>query len=106
MTQLSVDTSWYVRYRSTTNPDFGATFPQALPALFNGKFTAIPRNNADFNPPTHVQAIANTAAFHFGFIEQAGSSLYASLSQKVTSAEVLRITLGIGGDESPLPGVG
>ena len=24
--QLSVDTSWYVRYRSATNPDFGASF--------------------------------------------------------------------------------
>ena len=99
LTKLSVDTSWFVRYRSTTNPDFGAKFPQALPALFNGKFTAIPRNNTDFTSPNHIQAIANTAAFHFGFIEQAGSSLYASLSQKVTSAEVLRITLGIGGDE-------
>ena len=74
--------------------------PQALPALLAaGQFTAIPRNNADFAPNNHVQAIANTAAFHFGFIEQGGTSLYASLSQKVTSAEVLRITLGIGGDE-------
>ena len=99
LTKLSVDTSWYVRYRSTRNPDFGATFPQALPALFEGKFTAIPRNNADFAPANHVQAIANTAAFHFGFIERGGTSLYASLSQKVTSPEVLRITLGIGGDE-------
>ena len=27
---LNVDTSWYVRYRSATNPDFGATFPQAV----------------------------------------------------------------------------
>ncbi len=99
LTKLSVDTSWYIRYRSTTNPDFGATFPQALPALFNGQFTAIPRNNTDFTSPNHIQVIANTAAFHFGFIEQAGSSLYASLSQKVTSPEVLRITLGIGGDE-------
>jgi hypothetical protein len=27
---LNVDTSWFVRYRSTTNPDLGATFPQAL----------------------------------------------------------------------------
>jgi hypothetical protein len=97
--QLSVDTSWYVRYRSATNPDFGATFPQAIPALFAGRFPAIPRTNADFGPPAHVQAIANTAAFHFGFIEQAGSSLYATLSQKVSSAEVLEITLGIGGDE-------
>lgn len=39
------------------------------------------------------------AAFHFGFIEQGGSSLYAALSQKVSSLEVLKITLGIGGDE-------
>src|SRR6202041_1380178 len=27
---LNVDTSWFVRYRSATNPDFGATFPQAI----------------------------------------------------------------------------
>jgi hypothetical protein len=101
---LNVDTSWYIRYRSTTNPDLGATFPQAI-TLNN--VTAIPRNNADFNGKTnpnflgndHIQAIANTAAFHFGFIEQGGSSLYAALSQKVTDPEVLEITLGIGGDE-------
>jgi hypothetical protein len=97
--KLRVDTSWYVRYRSSTNPDFGAKFAQALPALFKGQFTAIPRNNDDFGPTDHIQAIANTAAFHFGFIEQAGSSLYATLSQKVSSAEVLEITLSIGGDE-------
>src|SRR5271157_1933114 len=97
--ELSVDTSWYVRYRSVTNPDFGATFPQALPALFAGKFPAIPRTNADFGPQNHIQVIANTAAFHFGSIEQGGSSLYATLSQQVSSAEVLKITLSIGGDE-------
>jgi hypothetical protein len=97
--QLTVDTSWYTRYRSATNPDFGATFPQALPALFAKQHTAIPRTDADFGPSAHVQAIANTAAFHFGFIEQGGSSLYATLSQKVSSAEVLKITLSIGGDE-------
>jgi hypothetical protein len=99
LTKLSVDTSWYVRYRSAANPDLGARATQALPALFAGQFTAIPRNNADFAPANHVQAIANTAAFHFGFIEQAGLSLYATLSQKVKSAQVLQITLGIGGDE-------
>src|SRR5579863_925959 len=97
--QLSVDTSWYVRYRSATNPDFGATFAEALAALAKGEFPGIPRTNADFGPKNHVQAIANTAAFHFGFIEQAGSSLYATLSQKVSNAEVLKITLSIGGDE-------
>jgi hypothetical protein len=101
---LNVDTSWYVRYRSVTNPDLGATFPQAI--TLNG-VTAIPRTDADFagrsNPNfpgnDHIQAIANVAGFHFGYIEQGGSSLYAALSQKVTDPEVLEITLGIGGDE-------
>jgi len=46
-----------------------------------------------------MQAIANTAAFHFGFIEVGGSSLYTSLSLKVTSLEVLRIVVSIGGVE-------
>jgi hypothetical protein len=96
---LNVDTSWFIRYRSTTNPDFGATFPQAITITDR---TAIPITNADFtnkNNPNHIQVIANTAAFHFGYIEQGGSSLYAALSQKVSSLEVLKITLGIGGDE-------
>jgi len=104
LTQLNVDTSWFVRYRSTTNPDLGATFPQAV--TLNG-VTAIPRNDADYegksNPNfagnDHIQAIANVAAFHFGQIEQGGTSLYAAMSQKVTDPEVLQITLGIGGDE-------
>jgi hypothetical protein len=99
LTQLSVDTSWYTRYRSATSPDFGTTFPQALPQLAAGQFTAIPRSNDDFTPQHHIQAIANTAAFHFGFIEQGGTSLYATLSQQVSSPQVLEITLGIGGDE-------
>jgi hypothetical protein len=102
---LNVDTSWFVRYRSTTNPDLGATFPQAI--TLNG-VTAIPRTDADYGTPdpsfnvpgnAQIQAIANIAAFHFGAIEQGGSSLYAAMSQKVTSPEVLEITLGIGGDE-------
>src|SRR3984957_4895603 len=94
--QLNVDTSWYVRYRSTTNPDLDATFPQALTL---NDVTAIPRTNEDFNGTNHIQAIANVAAFHFGMIEQGGSSLYAAMSQKVSDPEVLEITLGIGGDE-------
>ncbi len=97
--QLSVDTSWYTRYRSSANPDFGATFPQALPALFAGQFPAIPRTNEDFGPTAHIQAIANTAAFHFASIEQGGSSLYPTLGQKVSNAEVLRIVMSIGADE-------
>jgi hypothetical protein len=100
--QLSVDTSWWVRYRSTTNPDLGAIFTQqAVQGLNVGQHPAIPVTNADLLPAkaNHLQAIANTAGFHFGFIEQAGTSLYATLSQKVTSAEVLKITISIGGSE-------
>jgi len=101
--QLSVDTSWWTRYRSTTNPDFGATFPNAVPSLDIGLHTAIPRNNSELsdpnNPSDHVKAIAFTAGFHFGYIEQGGTSLYATLAQKVTSLEVLRILLSIGGSE-------
>jgi hypothetical protein len=94
---LNVDTSWFIRYRSSTNPDFGATYPQALNITNR---TAIPRTDADLNgTAAHIQVIANTAAFHFGYIEQGGSSLYQALSQKVSSLEVLKITLGIGGDE-------
>src|SRR5438270_4246635 len=98
--QLTVDTSWWTKYRSDNkNPDFGDTFQQAIPGLFAGQFPAIPRNNADLHPPRHLQAIANTAGFHFGFIEQGGTSLYASLAQRVTDNDVLRILLSIGGTE-------
>ena len=93
---LTVDTSWYTRYRSSLNPDLGATFPQALELV---NVTAIPRTNADFKPTKHVQAIANTAAFHFGTIEQGGSTLYSAMAQKATNLEVLRIIVSIGGDE-------
>jgi hypothetical protein len=100
---LNVDTSWWARYRSSTkNPDFGDTFPQAVNIVNR---TAIPRSDDDLvgSTPTsisnHLQAIANTAGFHFGFIEQGGTSLYPQLAQRVNSVEVLRILLSIGGTE-------
>jgi hypothetical protein len=93
---LTIDTSWYTRYRSAKNPDFGAKFPQAVKLV---NVTGIPRNNDDFAPRPHVQAIANTAAFHFGTIEQGGSTLYSAMAQKANNVEVLRIVVSIGGDE-------
>ena len=99
--QLTVDTTWWTRYRSSSkNPDFGDTFAPAIPGLSAGKFPAIPRNDNDLKDPHHLQAIANTAGFHFGFIEQGGSSLYPSLAQRVTNAEVLRVLLSIGPTET------
>jgi hypothetical protein len=101
--QLTVDTSWWTRYRlDNKNPDFGDTFQQAVAGLsvVGGQFPAIPRNDGDLTPGDHLQAIANTAGFHFGFIEQGGTSLYPSLAQRVTDKEVLRILLSIGPTEA------
>ena len=99
--ELTVDTSYWTRYRSDSqNPDLGDTLPQAVPGLAAGQFPAIPRTDADLHPRKHLQAIANTAAFHFGMIEQGGTSLYASLAQRVSDPEVLRILLSIGPTET------
>jgi hypothetical protein len=99
--ELTVDTSWWTKYRSASkNPDFGDTFPQAVPGLSQGRFPAIPRSDADLKPREHLQAIANTAGFHFAFIEQGGTSLYPSLAQRVTDPEVLRVLLSIGPTEA------
>lgn len=109
LTQLTIDTSWWTRYRSDNkNPDFGETFDQAIPTLAVGQHTAIPRTNGDLiadgtqasGVSLHTQAIASTAGIHFAFIEQGGSSLYPSLAQRVTNLEVLRILLSIGPTET------
>jgi hypothetical protein len=109
--RLNVDTSWYLRYRAETNPDFGATFGQAVtiqhqPVIpLSDKET--PPGNTMPAPPIpndaadqRMQAIANSAGFHFAMIEQGGSSLYTTMSLKVTSLEVLRIVVAIGGVET------
>jgi hypothetical protein len=99
--ELTVDTTWWTRYRSSNkNPDFGDTFPPAVPGLLKGKFPAIPRSDADLMPKKHLQAIANTAGFHFATIEQGGTSLYPSLAQRVKDPEVLRVLLSIGPTET------
>src|SRR6202166_3300719 len=104
--QLTIDTSWWTRYRSATmNPDLGGTFENAVPDLAKGQHPAIPVSDADLGVDAaghitnHLPAIANTAGFHFAFIEQGGSSLYPTLATKVTDLEVLRVLLSIGGSE-------
>jgi hypothetical protein len=106
--KLNVDLSWYTRYRSTKNPDFGVNLKG--PFTIKGQ-PAIPLNDSDTPPnqgqpvpPTtpqqsRMQAIANTAGFHFAFIEQGGASLYPTLIFKATDPEVLRILVSIGGVE-------
>jgi hypothetical protein len=101
--QLTLDTSWWTRYRSSRhNPDLDPNFkfPQAVPGLSMGQFPAIPRSDADLTPADHLQAIANTAGFHMPTIEQGGNSLYPAMAQRATSAEVLRILISIGPTET------
>jgi len=101
--QLTLDTSWWTRYRSSThNPDLDPKFkfPQAVPDLNKGQFTAIPRSDADLSPDAHIQAIANTAGFHMPTIEQGGNSLYPSMAQRASSVDVLRILISIGPTET------
>jgi hypothetical protein len=105
LTQLTIDTSFWGRYRTdNANPDLGGTgFAEAVPTLNIGRHTAIPRTNAD-TPPTattdFINAIAFTAGFHFPFIEIGGTSLYASLAQRAHDVEVLRILFSIGPTEA------
>jgi hypothetical protein len=102
LTQLTLDTSWWTRYRSADNPDLDPTFtfPQAIPTLATGQHTAIPRTDDDTSDPNFLQAIANTAGFHFPTIEQGGNSLYPAMAQRATSVEVLRILISIGPTET------
>jgi hypothetical protein len=114
---LNVDLSWYTRYRSNLNPDLGAAF-NGPPGLVIKNQPAIPISDEDTDPSqstppgvppaspssftdqqSRMQAIANTAGFHFAFIEQGGSSLYATMAQKCHDVEVLRIVVSIGGVE-------
>lgn len=101
--QLTVDTSWWTRYRmGDHNPDLepNFVFPQAIPTLAVGQHTAIPRTDADLTDSNFLQAIANTAGFHFATIEQGGTSLYPAMAQRATSVEVLRILISIGPTET------
>ena len=102
LTQLTIDTSWWTRYRDDShNPDLDPNhvFPQAVPTLAVNQHTAIPRTDSDLVEP-FLQAVANTAGFHFATIEQGGNSLYPSLAQRATHEETLRILISIGPTET------
>jgi hypothetical protein len=94
LTNLTVDTSYYNRYRSAGNPDFGDTFPQIVNIVNQ---PAIPTSNAIHG--LQMYSIAQTAAFHFAAIEQGGSSLYNSLITKVANPNVVAILASIGPTE-------
>src|SRR3989442_11581498 len=101
--QLTLDTSWWTRYRSSShNPDLDPnfTFPQAIPDLNKGQHTAIPRTDADTSDPNFLQVIANTAGYHLPTYGQPGTTLYPAIAQRATHPEDLRILISIGPTET------
>jgi hypothetical protein len=86
LTSLTIDTSYYTRYRRTGNPDFGDTFPQ-IATIINQP--AIPKSNSV--GANALSGIARVATFHFASIEVGGTSLYDSFLTKVSNLGVLRI---------------
>jgi hypothetical protein len=96
LTNLTVDTSWYLRYRSPGNPDFGDTFPQLVDIVGRPTVPTSPRKRYRAQD---MQVVAHSAAFHFAAIEQGGSSLYNALLSKVTHPDVVAILASIGPTE-------
>jgi len=94
LTSLTVDTSYYERYRSKGNPDFGDAYPQTVDIKNQ---PAVPTSN-DIRG-LELLSVAQTAAFHFAAIEQGGSSLYNSLITKVSDLNVVAILASIGPSE-------
>jgi hypothetical protein len=93
---LNLDTSWHIRNRRVNTREVDSPVQRRMRIVNR---PSIPRSEEDLGEPERIQVIANTAAFHFRFIEQGVSSLYTSLSQRVKRARVLKIMLGIGGQE-------
>lgn len=94
LTNLTVDTSWYERYRSAQNPDFGAQ-PGQVVAIVNRP--TVPTSGSLGSGA--LQTIAHSAAFHFAAIEQGGGSLYTNLLNRVRSPQAIRILASIGPTE-------
>src|SRR5437660_2298669 len=52
--QLTVDTSWWTRYRSAGNPDLRATFVQVIPSMAVGQHNALARDEAELGDPNNA----------------------------------------------------
>jgi len=94
LTMLTVDTSFWIRYRSTGNPDFGDTFPQFIDIVNR---TAIPlRDNytADENPGHRQHRGVSLPVHRTGRLQ----SLHHD-ADEATALDTVRIIAGIAGVE-------
>jgi hypothetical protein len=95
LTKLNVDTSWINRYLGAGNPDFGDSFDQVVTITDRA---AIPIANGLSDD--ELLAAAYIAAFHFGSIEQGGTSLYPNMLTKARSSDAVLIVASIGPTEA------
>jgi hypothetical protein len=91
---LTIDTSFWNRYVSAGNPDFGDTFGPVV-NIVNRPAVPLSPNLTD----NQMLAVAYTAAFHFPSIEQGGTSLYTHMVGNANSAEAVKIVASIGPTE-------
>jgi hypothetical protein len=91
---LTIDTSFWNRYVSPGNPDFGATFGQVV-NIVNRPAVPLSASLTD----NQMLAVAYTAAFHFPSIEQGGTSLYTHMVGNANSAQATKIVASIGPSE-------
>ncbi len=90
LTSLTVDTSWYLKYRTPSNPDFGE-----MPGQFVNIVDRPGIPTRDGLSEVELQAIANTATFHSPSIEQGGMSLYDHFITHVSNSHVLALLASI-----------
>ena len=100
--QLTVDTSWWTRYRSRTQEPRPRRHVSARRSRVwrTASSRPSPAPTPTSRPTTTSRRSPTRPAFHFGTIEQGGTSLYPSLAQRVSTREVLRILLSIGPTET------
>jgi hypothetical protein len=91
---LTIDTSFWNRYVSAGNPDFGDAFGQIVNIVQRPAVPLAP-NLTD----NQMLAVAYTAAFHFPSIEQGGTSLYTHMVGNASSADAVKIVASIGPTE-------
>jgi hypothetical protein len=91
---LTIDTSFWNRYVSSGNPDFGDTFGQVV-NIVHRPAVPLATNLTD----NQMLAVAYTAAFHFPSIEQGGTSLYTHMVGNASSANAVKIVASIGPSE-------
>ncbi len=91
---LTIDTSFWNRYVSSGNPDFGDTFGQIV-NIVHRPGVPLSTNLTD----NQMLGVAYTAAFHFPSVEQGGTSLYTHMLSSTQANDTTKIVASVGPSE-------